>query len=62
MMSAYKNKSAMKRFGIHMTLPPSDPMRRAHLLGEAWDAYRWYRSAEERDAALAELQKETAGR
>jgi hypothetical protein len=48
----------MKRFGIHMTLPPSDPMRRAHLLGEAWEAYRWYETAEERDTALAELQKE----
>jgi hypothetical protein len=45
----------VKRFGIRMTLPSADPMRAAHLLGPDWEAFRWYGSAIDRDAALERL-------
>jgi hypothetical protein len=48
----------MKRYGIRMTLPPNDPMRLPHLLGEDWQSYRWYGTEREREEALGELQKE----
>lgn len=48
----------MKRFGIRFTLPPGDSMRSPHLLGEHWEAHRWYETAEERDAAFIELGQE----
>lgn len=45
----------MKQFGIRGRLPPGDPMRAAHLLGEDWEWTRWYASEAERDAAYAEM-------
>lgn len=48
----------MKRHGIRMTLPPGDPMRAPHLLGEEWEGFRWYTSVAERDAALETLGRE----
>lgn len=41
-----------------MTLPPGDPMRAAHLLGDDWEAFRWYETPAQRDAALESLQRE----
>lgn len=41
-----------------MTLPPHDPMRAPHLLGPDWEAFRWYDTPAERDAALDSLQRE----
>lgn len=48
----------MKRFGIRMTLPPQDPMRAAHLLGDDWEGFRWFETQAKRDAALERLQRE----
>jgi hypothetical protein len=45
----------MKRFGIHITLPAGDPMRKSHLLGESWESFRWYDTEEQRDEALREM-------
>ena len=45
----------MKKFGIRGRLPPGDPMRANHLLGESWEWTRWYADEAERDAALVEL-------
>lgn len=45
----------MKQFGIRGRLPPGDPMRAAHLLGEDWEWTRWYGSEQERDQAYAQL-------
>lgn len=45
-----------KKYGIRMTLPSGDTMRAAHLLGEDWESYRWFATAEARDRALRELQ------
>jgi len=42
-------------YGVRMTLPQNDPL--ATLLGDA-EMYRWYATAAERDAALAEMQRE----
>ena len=52
------DKKPQQRFGIHCTLPPDDPMAAPHLLGPAWEAYRWYDSAQERDAALEDFSRE----
>lgn len=46
----------MKRYGIRGTLPPQDPMRAAHLLGDDWQWERWYGTKEEREQAYAEMQ------
>ena len=46
----------MKRFGIRGTLPPDDPMRAPHLLGDDWHWERWYDTREARDQAYAQLQ------
>lgn len=48
----------MKRFGIRITLPEGDPMRKPHLLGEEWESYRWYETQAERDQALSEMSQE----
>ena len=45
----------MKRYGIRMTLPEDDTMRAAHLLGEDWESFRWYATAQERDAAFGDM-------
>lgn len=45
----------MKQYGIRGRLPPGDPMRAAHLLGEDWEWTRWYPSEAERDAAYAQM-------
>lgn len=47
----------MKRYGIRITLRQNDPMRAPHLLGENWESFRWYDSADERDRAMAEMQR-----
>ncbi|MGM0676245.1 MAG: hypothetical protein ACQETW_02390 [Pseudomonadota bacterium] len=46
----------MKRFGIRITLPQGDSMSASHLLGEGWEHFRWYETAQERDAALEDMQ------
>lgn len=48
----------MKRFGIRVTLPPGDPMRAAHLLGENWESFRWFETAAQRDAALEDMRRQ----
>ncbi|MFU8778953.1 MAG: hypothetical protein ACNA7M_15020 [Roseovarius sp.] len=46
----------MKRYGIRITLPEGDPMRAPHLLGDGWEQYRWFESAEARDRAFEGMQ------
>lgn len=46
-----------KRFGIQVTLPENHPFRLSHLLGEQWEAYRWYATVEERDRAFEEMRR-----
>lgn len=43
-------------YGISVKMPKDDPMSAPHLLGEDWVSTRWFDSAEERDAALVEMQ------
>lgn len=45
----------MSEYGIRITLPPDDPMRARHLLGEDWEVYRWFSSREARDRAYEEM-------
>lgn len=50
----------MKHYGIRITLPQGDTLRAAHLLGENWESFRWYDTAEERDAAFEDVQMQVA--
>ena len=43
-------------YGVRITLPPNDPL--APLLGSDVEMYRWYATEAERDAALADMQRE----
>ena len=47
----------MKKFGIRGTLPPNDPMRSEHLLGDNWEWFRWYDNQPERDTALQQMRE-----
>ncbi len=47
----------MKPFGIRVTMPPTDPMRAAHLLGEDWEVFRWFDTEEARDDAFKEMSR-----
>lgn len=58
MVLAKISENTIKPFGIRMALQPNDTLRAPHLLGEHWEAYRWYNTAEDRDKALAELQQQ----
>ncbi|MDX1609219.1 MAG: hypothetical protein R3225_03770 [Halofilum sp. (in: g-proteobacteria)] len=48
----------MKRFGIRATLAPDHPRRQSHLLGDDWEGLYWYETAERRDEAYREFQRE----
>lgn len=48
----------MKRYGIRMTLPPEDPMRAVHLLGDDWEDTQWFKSTDERDREYEKLLRE----
>ncbi len=43
-------------YGIRMTLPSDDTFRL--VLGDDFATFRWYATAEERDAALADIRRE----
>jgi hypothetical protein len=42
-----------RRFGIRVTLPPTDTMCR--VLGETWEHTHWYATEAERDAAFGNM-------
>jgi hypothetical protein len=44
-----------KPYGIRISLRSSDPFQ--NLLGADWHRTHWYRSAAERDAAMAEMSR-----
>jgi len=52
------NKEANKRYGIRITMPANDPMAMPHILGEDWESYRWFGTAEARDRALKDIPRE----
>ena len=45
--------SAPGPFGLRLSLPEGDPMRR--VLGDDWHQVQWFESERARDAKLAEL-------
>lgn len=54
----HRNTQAfMKRFGIRITMPSTDPMRAPHLLGENWEHFYWFDTGDERDDAFRELSR-----
>jgi hypothetical protein len=44
-----------KPYGLRVSLKPGDPFRT--LLGADWSRTHWFATAEERDAALAEMSR-----
>ena len=45
----------MKKYGIKVCLPDDDTMSATHLLGDSWESFRWYETADMRDDAYAEM-------
>lgn len=45
----------LRPYGIRVSLPGGDPFTK--LLGMEWHRFHWYPTAEERDAALAEMSR-----
>ena len=50
-------KLIMKRYGIRVTLPEGDTLSAGHLLGENWEQFRWFDSAQERDRMFDEMRR-----
>ena len=46
----------MKKYGIRFTMPAGDPLQK--LLGDDWETFRWYESAQERDDAYEFLRRQ----
>lgn len=44
---------ATLRYGIRVTMPPNDPLRR--VLGHDWHAEHWFATREERDEMLQDM-------
>ena len=44
---------AALRYGIRVTMPPNDPLRR--LLGNDWQKEHWFVTREERDETLRDM-------
>ena len=44
---------AERRFGIRVTLPPNDTLRK--ILGDDWERLHWYPTEAERDAAFENM-------
>jgi len=51
----HPTSTAPRPYGVRVSLPAGDPFRK--LLGEDWSRTHWYETAEERDAALAEMSR-----
>lgn len=45
----------MKKYGIRVCLPGGDTMAATHLLGDNWETFRWYDTADQRDVAYTEM-------
>jgi hypothetical protein len=43
-------------YGIRISLPEIDPLR--NLLGPEWQRFHWFATAQERDAALADMRRQ----
>lgn len=44
---------AERRFGIRVTLPPGDTLRK--VVGDGWERLHWYRTEAERDRAYRKM-------
>lgn len=53
---ARKAKREAGKYGIRLSLPADDTF--AVVLGEEWEKFHWYASADQRDAALAEMSRQ----
>jgi hypothetical protein len=45
--------AAERRFGIRVTLPPNDTLRK--IVGDDWERLHWYRNEAERDRAFERM-------
>ncbi len=44
-----------KKYGIRVTMPEDDTLSASHLLGENWENFRWYETAEKRDRVYEQM-------
>jgi len=51
-------ENSKNKFGIRITLPEGNTMAMEHLLGKNWEYFRWFSSAEQRDTAFADMQRQ----
>lgn len=52
-LSHLRPEPAALRYGIRVTMPPGDPLRR--VLGDDWHKEHWFASREERDGTLRDM-------
>ncbi len=52
-----KNESGTQ-YGVKVTMPGGDTMAAPHLLGDDWQTVRWFDSEEERDEAMADMERQ----
>ena len=45
----------MKRFGIRVSIGEDSTWKAPHLLGDAWESFRWYETRSERDRAYVDM-------
>ncbi len=44
-----------KKYGIRISMPEDDTMAMGHLLGENWESFRWFETAELRDRIYRQM-------
>lgn len=49
-----------KRFGIRITLPKDSTLQMSHLLGTAWESFRWFNNQSDRDDAFEQMRQQPA--
>ena len=57
-LHAQKPEPSVLRFGVRVTMPASDPLRR--VLGNDWQQEHWFATRDERNAALEDMGKRHA--
>ena len=50
-----QSADAERRFGIRVTLPPTDTLR--NIVGDDWERLHWYAEEDERDRAFEAMAK-----
>ncbi|MFN4262521.1 MAG: hypothetical protein ACK4IT_02565 [Thioalkalivibrionaceae bacterium] len=52
-----RHETGTGRFGIRIRLEDGSTLAMSHLLGDNFEAYRWFSTEQARDQALVEMQR-----